>query len=150
VTGCGAVQTELVRRVARETGVSQRVVSQVLSTIQAALAAGEGVSFPGFGTFYTSQLDCSIATSRSPRHAETLDCRGSALEHPAPATQPCAAATVQARGDVMAGRRTKVPVLGPPSLGGQAHLGLAQPAQAVDRALRARRRNLSDPPRPQF
>ena len=51
-------KTALVRRVARETGVSQRVVQQVvgasLQTIAAALAAGERVSFPGFGTFYTS------------------------------------------------------------------------------------------------
>ena len=51
--------TELVRRVARETGVSQRVVRQVvgagLGTIEAALTAGERVTLPGFGTFYTSQ-----------------------------------------------------------------------------------------------
>lgn len=51
--------TELVRRVATETGVSQRVVRQVLGsslhTIEAALTAGERVTLPGFGTFYTSQ-----------------------------------------------------------------------------------------------
>jgi DNA-binding protein HU-beta len=51
--------TELVRRVARETGVSQRVVRQVvgasLATIETALSAGERVTLPGFGTFYTSQ-----------------------------------------------------------------------------------------------
>jgi DNA-binding protein HU-beta len=51
--------TELVRRIARETGLSQRVVAQVLRTtlaaIQEGLATGEPVTFPGFGTFYTSQ-----------------------------------------------------------------------------------------------
>jgi DNA-binding protein HU-beta len=65
-------KTDLVRRVAQETGVSQRVVSQVLSaslgTIQAALAAGERVTVPGFGTFYTSQRQAgrvrSVRTGR--------------------------------------------------------------------------------------
>ena len=51
--------TDLVRRVAQQTGLSQRVVRQVLGsslrTIQAALSAGELVTLPGFGTFYTSQ-----------------------------------------------------------------------------------------------
>jgi DNA-binding protein HU-beta len=51
--------TELVRRVAQETGVSQRVVRQVvaasLRTIETALTAGERVTLPGFGTFATSQ-----------------------------------------------------------------------------------------------
>lgn len=51
--------TELVRRVAQETGVSQRVVRQVigasLRTIETALMAGERVTLPGFGTFSTSQ-----------------------------------------------------------------------------------------------
>jgi DNA-binding protein HU-beta len=48
----------LVRRVAQQTGLSQHVVRQVLGsslqTIAAALAAGERVTLPGFGTFYTS------------------------------------------------------------------------------------------------
>ena len=48
----------LVRRVAQQTGLSQAVVRQVLSaslaSVQAALAAGEQVTLPGFGTFYTS------------------------------------------------------------------------------------------------
>jgi DNA-binding protein HU-beta len=52
-------KTALVRRVARETGVSQRVVRQVvgasLDTIEAALTTGDRVTLPGFGTFYTSQ-----------------------------------------------------------------------------------------------
>lgn len=50
--------TGVVRRVATETGVSQRVVRQVLGsslqTIESALTAGERVTLPGFGTFYTS------------------------------------------------------------------------------------------------
>ena len=50
-------KTELVRQVARETGLRQRVVSQVvaasLRTVQRTLVAGERVSLPGFGTFYT-------------------------------------------------------------------------------------------------
>ena len=48
----------LVRRVAQQTGLSQGVVRQVLgaslASVQAALAAGEQVTVPGFGTFYTS------------------------------------------------------------------------------------------------
>ena len=65
-------KTELVRRVARETGLSQRVVAQVLTSslhgVQQALAAGERVIIPGFGTFYTSQRQAirvrSIRTGR--------------------------------------------------------------------------------------
>lgn len=48
----------LVRRVAQQTGLSQAVVRQVLgaslASVQSALAAGERVTLPGFGTFYTS------------------------------------------------------------------------------------------------
>lgn len=48
----------LVRRVAQQTGFSQAVVRQVLgaslASVQVALAAGEQVTLPGFGTFYTS------------------------------------------------------------------------------------------------
>jgi DNA-binding protein HU-beta len=48
----------LVRRIAQQTGLSQAVVRQVLGasleSVQAALAAGEQVTVPGFGTFYTS------------------------------------------------------------------------------------------------
>lgn len=48
----------LVRRIAQQTGLSQTVVRQVLgaslSSVQAALVAGEQVTLPGFGTFYTS------------------------------------------------------------------------------------------------
>ena len=49
----------LVRRVAQQTGLSQHIVHKVLGvslqTIEAALTAGEQVTLPGFGTFYTSQ-----------------------------------------------------------------------------------------------
>jgi len=51
--------TTLVRRVAQQTGQSQAVVRQVLgaslSAVQSALAAQDQVTFPGFGTFYTSR-----------------------------------------------------------------------------------------------
>lgn len=64
--------TQLVRRVAKETGLSQRVVRQVLGAslhaIEAALTEGERVTLPGFGTFYTSQRQAgrvrSIRTGR--------------------------------------------------------------------------------------
>ena len=67
--------TELVRRVARETGLSQRVVSQVLGvslrTIRATLVAGERVTVPGFGTFYTSQRQAGrVRSVRTGRHVE--------------------------------------------------------------------------------
>ena len=48
----------LVRSIALQTGLSQAIVRQVLSAslanVQAALVAGERVTLPGFGTFYTS------------------------------------------------------------------------------------------------
>ena len=51
----------LVRRVAQQTGLSQAVVRQVLGasleSVQAALAAGEQVTLPGFGTFYTAERE---------------------------------------------------------------------------------------------
>jgi DNA-binding protein HU-beta len=49
-------KTEVVRKVAKETRLSQRAVSDVinatLGTIQVALRHGHKVTFPGFGTFY--------------------------------------------------------------------------------------------------
>src|SRR3954464_5990407 len=68
-------KTELVRRVAQETGVSQRVVRQVigssLGTIEAALTAGDRVTLPGFGTFYTSQRQAGrIRSVRTGRQVE--------------------------------------------------------------------------------
>ena len=52
-------RTELVRQVARQTGLSQRVVANVLRAshqrIEETLAAGGSVTLPGFGTYYTRQ-----------------------------------------------------------------------------------------------
>src|SRR5215203_4865502 len=69
--------TDLVRRVAQQTGLSQRVVRQVLGanlrTIEAALAAGERVTLPGFGTFYTSQRRSGrVRSVRIGRQVEVL------------------------------------------------------------------------------
>ena len=68
-------KTDLVRRVAQETGMSQRVVSQVLGasleTIQTVLGAGERVVVPGFGTFYTSQRQAAwVRSVRTGRQVE--------------------------------------------------------------------------------
>ena len=50
-------KTELIRRVARETRLTQRVVADVLGgtqrLIEDTLRAGQRVTIPGFGTFYT-------------------------------------------------------------------------------------------------
>lgn len=57
----------LVRRVAQQTGLSQAVVRQVLAasleSVQAALAAGERVTLPSFGTFYTSERQAARVRS---------------------------------------------------------------------------------------
>ncbi len=67
--------TELVRQVAQQTGLSQRVVRQVLGasleSIQVALAVGERVTLPGFGTFSTSQR--SAARVRSVRTGRQIE-----------------------------------------------------------------------------
>jgi len=68
-------KTALVRHLARDTGLSQRVVSQVLSaslaTIQTTLTGGERVIVPGFGTFYTSQRQAGrVRSVRTGRHVE--------------------------------------------------------------------------------
>jgi DNA-binding protein HU-beta len=51
-------KTALMRRVAQETRLSQATVNTVLTAslrqIARTLAAGEGVTLPGFGTFYPS------------------------------------------------------------------------------------------------
>ena|SRR6266540_1796033 len=51
-------KTDVVKRVARETRLSQRVVGDVLTAthrlIEQTLREGRMVTFPGFGTFYTS------------------------------------------------------------------------------------------------
>jgi nucleoid DNA-binding protein len=63
-------KTELVRRVANETRLSQRVVAEVLdtahATIKLSLRQGSRVVFPGFGTFYTRERG-----ERSVRHIRT-------------------------------------------------------------------------------
>ena len=50
-------KTELIRRVARETRLSQRVVADVVEAtqrlIEQTLRAGQPMTLPGFGTFYT-------------------------------------------------------------------------------------------------
>jgi DNA-binding protein HU-beta len=52
-------KTDIVRQVASETRLSQRIVADVVDAthrlIGEALHAGERVTFPGFGTFYPSQ-----------------------------------------------------------------------------------------------
>ncbi len=52
-------KTEIVKRVAKETRLTQRAVSDVinatLETVQACLRRGNDARFPGFGTFYTRQ-----------------------------------------------------------------------------------------------
>ena len=52
-------KTDLVRKVARETRLSQRIVNDVvtesLAAITEALSRGQEVVLPGFGRFYTKQ-----------------------------------------------------------------------------------------------
>ena len=52
-------KTDVVKRVSRETRLSQRVVSDVIGAthrlIEETLRDGKSVTFPGFGTFQTSQ-----------------------------------------------------------------------------------------------
>ncbi len=52
-------KTDLVRKVAKETRLSQRIVSDVvtesLAAITEALSRGQDVVLPGFGTFYTKE-----------------------------------------------------------------------------------------------
>ena len=52
-------KTDLVRKVAKETRLSQRIVNDVmtesLAAITEALSRGQDVVLPGFGTFYTKQ-----------------------------------------------------------------------------------------------
>ena len=50
-------KTELIKRLAKETRLSQRIVSDVIAAshrlIEQSLREGQTVTFPGFGTFYT-------------------------------------------------------------------------------------------------
>ena len=67
-------KTDIVRIVARETRLSQRVVGEVLAgslaAITAALREGQPVVLPGFGTFYTKERKPS--TVRHIRTGEPL------------------------------------------------------------------------------
>ena len=57
--GSGLFKTEVVQRVAREQRLTQKVVSDVLTSthrlIEETLREGRNVTFPGFGTFKTSK-----------------------------------------------------------------------------------------------
>jgi nucleoid DNA-binding protein len=52
-------KTDIIRKVASETRLSQRIVSDVVGElhrlIEQALREGKSVTFPGFGTFYSKQ-----------------------------------------------------------------------------------------------
>src|SRR5712671_6433591 len=52
-------KTDLVRRVSKDTRLSQRIVSDVIGSttrlIEQALREDQSVSFPGFGTFYSKE-----------------------------------------------------------------------------------------------
>src|SRR3712207_7792064 len=56
-------KTELVRKVAKDTRLSQRIASDVLAscleTITQTLRQGQNVVLPGFGTFYTKERKAS-------------------------------------------------------------------------------------------
>jgi DNA-binding protein HU-beta len=60
-------KTEVIRKVARETKLSQRVVTDALNAtfraIEQALQSGERVTFPGFGTFYKKQRPAGMIKS---------------------------------------------------------------------------------------
>src|SRR4051794_29265492 len=52
-------KTDVVRRIAKETRLTQRIVSDVIDAahrlIEQSLRDGKTITFPGFGTFYTSE-----------------------------------------------------------------------------------------------
>ena len=52
-------KTDLVKRVSRDTRLSQRIVADVIGSttrlIEQALREEQSVSFPGFGTFYSKE-----------------------------------------------------------------------------------------------
>ena len=52
-------KTELIRRISRETRLTQRIVSDVLNhslrLIEQSLREGQTITFPGFGTFLTRE-----------------------------------------------------------------------------------------------
>jgi DNA-binding protein HU-beta len=59
-------KTELVKRVARETRLSRRIVGDVMEAaqrvIEQSLRAGQSVTLPGFGAFYTRMRPASKVT----------------------------------------------------------------------------------------
>lgn len=63
-------KTDLVRSIAKETRLSQRLVSEALATISQSLSRGQTVTLPGFGTFYTRQH--AGGTVRSIHSGETI------------------------------------------------------------------------------
>ena len=67
-------KTDLIRRVAKETRLSQRIVENVvresLESITQALRDGQSVVLPGFGTFYTKER--KAGTVRHIRTGEPL------------------------------------------------------------------------------
>jgi DNA-binding protein HU-beta len=71
----GMYKTEVVRRIAKQTRLSRRAVNDVLGAshrlIGESLRAGETVTFPGFGTFYTGQR--KAGTVRHVRTGQTVD-----------------------------------------------------------------------------
>ena len=71
-------KTDIVRKVAKETRLSQRIVADVLSetlaTITQSLRDGETVVLPGFGAFYTKERQPSTV-----RHIRT----GAGIDIPA-------------------------------------------------------------------
>ena len=69
-------KTDLIRRVAKETRLSHRIVDDVVSesleAITQALRDGQTVVLPGFGTFYTRERKASqVRSIRNP--GELLD-----------------------------------------------------------------------------
>ena len=65
-------KTDVIRKVAKETRLSQRIVSDVLTesltTITRALKEGQDVVLPGFGTFYTKDRKAGTV-----RHIKTRE-----------------------------------------------------------------------------
>lgn len=82
-------RVELIETVAREAGLGQKeagaAVQSALEAIVAAVAAGERVQLPGFGTFESRER--SARTGRNPRTGEELAIAASV----APAFKPASA-----------------------------------------------------------
>lgn len=82
-------RTELREAIATETGLSgaqaDQALTAVLDTITSALAKGEKVTLPGFGTFETRER--SARQGRNPQTGATIDIAAST----APAFKPGAA-----------------------------------------------------------